>query len=103
MTVRRVPGSLVRTYFCGGIFLLSLLAAALPARAQPPLQLSISPDLGTWEIGQVEAQLAATGGTGAYAWQVVSGTLPPGLALRVPPDFPTWFSVTTGAGVIGIA
>ncbi|MDO8681823.1 MAG: hypothetical protein Q7R30_25210, partial [Acidobacteriota bacterium] len=39
-------------------------------------------NFGTWSVGQIEAQLSATGGNGTYAWSVVAGSLPPGLAIR---------------------
>ncbi|MDO8678503.1 MAG: carboxypeptidase-like regulatory domain-containing protein, partial [Acidobacteriota bacterium] len=58
-------------------------------------------NFGTWSVGQIEAQLSATGGNGTYAWSVVAGSLPPGLAIRT--DTPSYFPASASAGLIGIA
>src|SRR4029079_17596282 len=53
-------------------------------------------------VGQIETPLTATGGTGTYTWSKVSGTLPPGLAVRQ--DLPTCcFSNGASGGLIGVA
>ena len=61
------------------------------------------PNRGTWKIGEVEDQLAAIGGTGVYSWQLVAGSLPPGVSLRQPPDLAPFFPPTASAGLIGVA
>jgi hypothetical protein len=66
----------------------------------PPLSITNSPNLGTWTIGEVQLQLSASGGTGTYSWGRVSGSLPPGLAIRT--DVPSNFAVGS-SGLIGIA
>ena len=74
-----------------------------PAGAFPPVGLGDGSDLGTWSIGEVHRGLTPSGGNGAYVWSVVSGALPPGVALRVPPFLPPWFNSSQKAGLIGIA
>lgn len=65
------------------------------------LSISTGPNLGTFPLGEDQIQLAASGGTGDYTWAYVSGTMPPGLALRT--DVPSWFPTGVGTGLIGIA
>jgi hypothetical protein len=67
----------------------------------PPLTFATGPDLGTWHTGTDWIALGANGGNGIYAWSLVSGTLPPGLALRS--DVPSFFAPNQQAGVIGVA
>ncbi len=67
----------------------------------PPINLGNTFSLGTWHLGTDTIQLAASGGNGRFTWSLVSGTLPPGLALRT--DVPTYFSANAQAGLIGVA
>jgi hypothetical protein len=67
----------------------------------PPVTISTGSNFGTWHLGTEEVQLAANGGNGTYAWNLVSGTLPPGLALRT--DVPAFFAPNAQAGLIGVA
>jgi len=66
-----------------------------PPGGAPPVVISTSADFGTYSIGPVQVELTASGGVGAYTWSLVSGTLPPGMALR--PDPPSWFSPASSA------
>ncbi|MGA2260956.1 MAG: Ig domain-containing protein, partial [Acidobacteriota bacterium] len=69
-----------------------------PAGAYPPLYISSSDP--TFYLGSVEWQLDAEGGTGSgRIWSVVSGMLPPGIAVRQ--DGPSWFA-SGASGLIGI-
>ena len=72
-----------------------------PAGGSPPVGISTGANLGTWSIGEIQTQLVANGGSGAYTWSLAGGKLPPGLALRtdVPPGFPP----DASAGLIGVA
>lgn len=74
---------------------------AVPAWAQPVVPASW--DYGTYSVGEAQVSLAASGGAGAgtYSWEVVSGSLPPGLSLRT--DLPGWFPPDASAGLIGVA
>jgi putative Ig domain-containing protein/all-beta uncharacterized protein len=72
-----------------------------PEGTLPPISLHDGPDLGTFSIGEVQRSLSASGGNGSYVWQLVSGALPDGTALRT--DGPPWFPADASAGVIGVA
>jgi hypothetical protein len=67
----------------------------------PPVYITTASDLGTRSIGTVQVELTAAGGTGSYTWSLVSGALPPGLALRT--DKAPFFSAAASAGIIGVA
>ncbi len=67
----------------------------------PALAISSGGNLGSYTTGTQQIPLAASGGDFTYSWTVVSGTLPPGLALRT--DVPSYFSATQQAGLIGVA
>jgi hypothetical protein len=71
------------------------------AGALPPVAIAMGPDLGTWHIGTDWVALSANGGNGTYTWSLVSGSLPPGLALRA--DVPSFFTANQQAGLIGVA
>jgi hypothetical protein len=73
----------------------------VPGMAMASLTITSGPNYGTWSIGEIQVQLTATGGSGGYSWSVVSGSLPPGLALRT--DVPPFFSAGATAGLIGVA
>jgi hypothetical protein len=75
--------------------------AIYPFGAHPPLAITTNGNFGTASIGLNQFQLTAQNGTGTYTWSLLSGTLPPGLAVR--PDGPAWFSPSASGGVIGIA
>jgi hypothetical protein len=75
--------------------------AVYPAGSAPPVGISNGPNFGTWSVGEIQYSLAATGGSGAYAWSVSSGSLPPGLALRT--DLAPWFPSNASAGIVGVA
>src|SRR3989344_1426982 len=52
----------------------------------PTLSITTSSPLPNGKVGQVYGgSISATGGTGAYGWSVVSGSLPPGLRLSPAP------------------
>ena len=72
-----------------------------PPNQIPPVSITSGSNLGTWTIGEIQDALTASGGNGVYTWGLVSGTLPPGLAIRT--DIPSFFPAGTGAGLIGIA
>ena len=73
-----------------------------PADTAPDVGIIGPQDLGTVSLGTVQVGLSATGGTGSYNWQYLSGTLPPGIAVRS--DVPSFFnSATQQAGLIGVA
>jgi hypothetical protein len=72
-----------------------------PAGVSQPVVITSGSDLGIWTEGEVDVQLNATGGTGAYTWALVSGALPPGLSLRT--DGALWFNPPGAPGIIGIA
>ncbi len=94
-----VGAALKNTIFANRLFvgLLALTSAtAAWAQTQPPV-ITTGPDLGTSTIGSVQATLAATGGTGTYTWNFVSGALPAGVALRT--DVPTAGSPATLSGI----
>ncbi len=67
----------------------------------PPVSFQNGPNLGTWIFGTDQIALGANGGNGTYTWSLVSGSLPPGLALRT--DVPTFFASNQQAGLIGVA
>ena len=72
-----------------------------PAGTTPPVFHSQGSSFGTFSIGQLETSLSATGGNGTYAWSIVAGSLPPGLAVRT--DTPSYFQSSASAGLIGVA
>ncbi len=80
---------------------LVLLAPGSPALAQTP-SMNVGGSLGTASIGEYQYGLVASGGTGPYSWSIVSGALPPGLALRTD-NVPSWFPPGSTAGIVGIA
>src|SRR5262245_16907529 len=87
---------------CIAACLIGLIAA--PAAAQNPVPQQ-GPNFGTFSLGMLEIPLAATGGgnPGTYTWQVIAGSLPPGVALR--PDsesWPGWFPPNASAGLLGV-
>jgi hypothetical protein len=75
-------------------------AAGSSAANTSIISFSQGPDLGTFSIGDVEIPLTATGGNGEYKWSIISGSLPPGMALRTDPA--SWFPASATAGLIGI-
>ena len=81
---------------------LSLIATMLlPALALAQPTITSGPNYGTWSVGEINAQLLATGGNGTYSWSLISGSLPPGIAVRA--DVPSYFDPTASAGLIGVA
>jgi len=87
---------------CMAACLIGLIAA--PAAAQNPVPQQ-GPNFGTFSLGMVEIPLVATGGgnPGIYTWQVIAGSLPPGVSLR--PDaesWPGWFPPNASAGILGV-
>src|SRR5690348_1225455 len=82
--------------------LLPLLLSATFASAQSTLAITSGPNYGTVSIGEVQAPLTASGGSGTgYAFSVLTGSLPPGISLRT--DLPSFFPATAAAGLIGLA
>jgi Putative Ig domain len=69
--------------------------------AFPPPSFASGPNLGTFHLGTLLIALTANGGNGAFKWSLVSGTLPPGMALRT--DVPSFFAPNQQAGLIGVA
>jgi hypothetical protein len=95
-----LPRSFVLLVVRPFVALAVILAAATAASAQP-LTMNVGGSLSTG-LGEFQYGLVATGGTGSYTWEIASGTLPPGLALRSD-NLPTWFPGGSTAGIIGIA
>src|SRR5262245_35371880 len=77
-----------------------LIAGNAPAAAAAPLAHGQGPNFGTVAKGEVEIQLIATGGSGPYTWELVAGTLPPGVSLREPAPF---HSPLASAALVGVA
>src|SRR6185312_4572489 len=75
----------------------------LPGQSAP-ISMTFGPGtgLGTYTTGTQGIQLGASGGNGIYTWELVSGTLPPGLTLRSD-VLPSYFSSNVQAGLIGVA
>jgi hypothetical protein len=96
MTVRPKNGLSVR-----GLLLVLLTACAAPAAWAQTVTPLEGPNFGTHSIGEVQRQLRASGGDGTYVWEVVAGSLPPGMSLRT--DLPSWFPPDASAGLIGVA
>jgi len=67
----------------------------------PPVSIGFGPNIGAFLLGTEYIQLSANGGNGTYTWTLVSGALPPGLALRT--DVPASFPLNSQAGLIGVA
>ena len=67
-----------------------------------PLQINNGASLGTWTTGNLQFGLNASGGDGNYVWSYVSGTLPPGVALRTDVG-PSNFGSSVKAGLLGVA
>ena len=82
--------------------LMALSASTARAQAPPIPAHGLNPNFGTWSLGVVERELVATGGNGTFTWQVVAGTLPPGVSLRTD-SFPSWFNPNASAGLLGVA
>ncbi len=85
--------------------LLFSVAGALSAAGG--LTINSGTDFGVWSLGDVQAQLSATGGTAPYTFSVVSpgtGPLPAGLFIRNgAAELPSFFTQGTPAGIIGVA
>lgn len=79
--------------------ILAVLLTAAPAWAQ--LAVLNGPNYGTYSVGEVQVWLSASGGDGVHSWELVGGSLPPGVALRT--DLPPWFPPGSSAGLIGVA
>jgi len=62
--------------------------------------MNVGSDMGAFSTGELQIALIATGGNGTYTWDITSGSLPPGLALRT--DKPSWFPSNASAGLIGV-
>ena len=69
--------------------------------ASVPPSISTGTNFGAVALGTEQYQLVASGGNGTYAWALVNGSLPPGLALRT--DLPSFFQSNASAGIIGVA
>jgi hypothetical protein len=86
-----------RTYLLAAL----LLTVALGSAAAQTLSMNSGPDFGTSSIGDLQAELDASGGNGSYSWSVIAGALPPGMLLRT--DGAPFFSSNASAGIIGVA
>src|SRR5262245_54697931 len=70
------------------------------------LTITSGPNFGTFSVGDVEIQLAATGGggPGTYVWSIVNGSLPTGVSLRSDQaSWPSYFGTNTSGALLGIA
>src|SRR5580693_1126989 len=72
-----------------------LLCLAGVVSAQPVI--TSAPNYCCFSIGLIQEPLTATGGNGTYTWSLVSGALPPGVAIRT--DVPLLFSSVGLSGV----
>lgn len=91
--------SLMRTRLL--ILLLIALLWSAPGWAQG-VTINMAPNLGTFQTGELQFPLTASGGNGSYSWSLTAGSLPPGLALRT--DVPYYFDPSSQqAGLIGVA
>jgi hypothetical protein len=82
--------------------ILLALGAVGYSTAAPELAIVEGPDFGTLSVGVVDGvTLSATGGSGAYAWTVASGSLPPGISIRT--DLPASAPQTASAALAGVA
>ena len=72
-----------------------------PAGGAPPMAIGTPPDMGTFGIGPLNYGLSVSGGAPGYSWSYVTGTLPPGIALRS--DLPPGWNPGSGASLIGVA
>src|SRR3954470_24748836 len=70
-----------RPLFAVALAALLVSLTAIPAFAQAPTHLQ-GPNFGTRPLGEVGIGLRASGGNGTYTWQLVGGSLPPGVSLR---------------------
>jgi hypothetical protein len=77
-----------------------LLFAGRAVQAQP-LSVNVGSNLGPFSVGELQFGLVATGGTGTYTWEILAGSLPPGVTLRT--DLPSFVPPGSSAGLIGIA
>ncbi len=85
--------------------MVGLLGTAGSAWAQNPV-FQQGPNFGNFSIGEVAIPLNASGGAspGNYTWQVIAGSLPPGVSLRTDTEaFPSWFPANTPAALLGVA
>lgn len=88
------------TEAAGGVLTRGFRISVYPQGATPPVRHLQGSDF-DFGVGEFQLPLAASGGNGTYAWEVVSGSLPPGVALRT--DLPSWFPPNASAGLIGVA
>ena len=72
-----------------------------PSGQFPPVSISTGSNFGTMHLGTEQIGLSANNGSGTYTWSLISGTLPPGMALRT--DVPSFFGSNQQAGLIGVA
>lgn len=86
-----------------GLTAIALTVLSATAVSAQVLTQNQGPALGTWVFGGIQLSLGASGGggNGTYVWSVVSGALPPGIALRT--DVPSFFPANANAGLIGVA
>ena len=84
----------------GDLLIAGFNVSIYPEGATPPVRIVTGPFYGAG-LGQVEFSLTAVGGNGTYDWEIVSGSLPPGLSLRS--DRPSYFPPDASAGIIGVA
>jgi hypothetical protein len=69
--------------------------------ALPPMGQTQPPNFGTRSVGYLELPLSAVGGNGSFTWSLLSGALPPGMAIRT--DKPSFFPTSASAGLSGVA
>ena len=88
--------------FARGVTAVGLVIATAGVALAAPVIHTSGPNLGAASVGPNEYQLTAVGGDGVnYSWTLVSGALPPGMAIRT--DTPWWFPTSARAGLIGVA
>ena len=82
--------------------LLSLLAL-LSIPSYGALAITSGSSFGPVQVGPAEFPLQASGAPGPYTWSIVSGSLPPGMALRADGPFPGWFPADASSDLAGVA
>ncbi|MBZ5586593.1 MAG: Ig domain-containing protein, partial [Acidobacteriia bacterium] len=93
--------NLVATDAAGFSRTVTMSLSVYPAGGAPALSPSQNSNRGTCSLGRLQLQLMAAGGRAPYLWSLVSGTLPPGVALRH--DNPSWAAADSPYGLEGVA
>jgi len=83
------------------VLIASFAVSIYPEGVAPAVRITSGPFYSGPGLGQIDFSLKATGGNGAFTWEVISGSLPPGVSLRS--DVPPYFPPNTSAGISGVA